>query len=65
MRAVYANKRYWLPFLLGLACLAAVPMVSPFVAWLLMCVAFYFLFDACTAWFAKLTSAGDLRDYKQ
>jgi hypothetical protein len=65
MHGLYANKRYWLPFLLGLACLAAVPMVSPLVAWLLISLAFYFLFDALTAWFARLTNSGDLRDYKQ
>jgi hypothetical protein len=65
MRGAARTKRYWLPLVAAAICLTVAFYVGPLIAMILMIAALGLVFDAATAWFAKVSGTGGLRDYKQ
>jgi hypothetical protein len=57
--------RYWVPLVVAFVCLLAVSWVSPFVAWLLIILAFGLVLEVSTACFAKAGRTGNLTDHRQ
>jgi hypothetical protein len=65
MRAIVSTVRYWGPLLAGFACLVAIQLVGPLVAWLLFILGFALIFDGVSASWARAGSVGDLTTHRQ
>ena len=65
MRGAARTKRYWIPLVAAAISLTVAFYVPPIVAMVLMIAALGLVFDAATAWFARVSGTGTLRDYKQ
>ncbi len=57
--------RFALPLIAAVACLYGASLTPPLVAYVLIIAAFACFFDAGTAWLAKATGAGGLKDFRQ
>jgi integral membrane sensor domain MASE1 len=65
MRARLRPLRYWGPFLIACACLAAGYSVPPWAAYVLVIVAIVLFFEVATALFERAGGTGGLKDFKQ
>jgi hypothetical protein len=65
MRAKLRRLRYIGPLVLACACLVAGYSVPPWATYVLVIVAFGLLFEAGTAWFARVGGTGGVKDYRQ
>jgi hypothetical protein len=62
MRAVWDNRRMWLPFAASGLCLAATAWTGLLVTWVLIVAAFWLFFDGLTA---VCSNAGSLAQHHQ
>jgi hypothetical protein len=65
MRAKLRRLRYIGPLVLACACLVASYSVPPWATYVLVIAAFGLLFEAGTAWFARVGGTGGVKDYRQ
>ena len=65
MRTVLRTARYWLPLVVGFACLIVSLSVGAVLSWLLIFVGFGLMLDGLTAMWEKAGGTGNLTTYRQ
>ena len=65
MRTALRTIRYWLPLVVGFACLIVSLEVGAIASWLLIVLGFGLMLDGLTAMWAKAGGTGNLTTYRQ